>query len=97
MAPHRPPAASHAQSPGSVAFAPSPLVGEGWGGGSSAGQAERLVAPPPRPSPTRGEGERSLVHTIPSQAPHVVRGTSARRVSRNGLVKSPPAVPRPYR
>jgi GT2 family glycosyltransferase len=32
-------------------LAPSPLVGEGWGGGVES------RAPPPEPSPTRGEGE----------------------------------------
>jgi tRNA pseudouridine32 synthase / 23S rRNA pseudouridine746 synthase len=34
---------------------PSPLVGEGQGGGSSGG-ASHLDHPPPQPSPTRGEG-----------------------------------------
>ena len=31
---------------------PSPLVGEGWGGGSGVPAAH----PPPQPSPARGEG-----------------------------------------
>ena len=35
--------------------APSPLVGEGWGGGWP-GEAQNRSDPPPCPSPTRGEG-----------------------------------------
>ena len=46
-----------------AASAPSPLVGEGWGGGSESGAiastgAIRLTTPTTNPSPQRGGGER---------------------------------------
>src|SRR4051794_8495659 len=41
------------------AISPVHTVGEGWGGGASAGGAKRVVGPPPRPSPTRGEGAKA--------------------------------------
>src|SRR5262249_9585377 len=44
-----------APSPSVRPLAPSPLVGDGWGGGSASG---RRVSPPPHPSPIQGEGER---------------------------------------
>jgi tRNA pseudouridine32 synthase / 23S rRNA pseudouridine746 synthase len=40
-----------------AACVPSPLVGEGQGGGLSA-RTEQPTRPPPQPSPTRGEGVR---------------------------------------
>jgi DNA ligase 1 len=40
--------------------APSPLVGEGWGGGSAA-SSEPVAHPPPCPSPTRGEGTQAAL------------------------------------
>ena len=36
-------------------FSPSPLMGEGWGGGESAGHGYNL-SPSPQPPPTRGGG-----------------------------------------
>src|SRR5262249_18592798 len=36
---------------------PSPLMGEGWGGGEATDELSARWPPPPRPSPTRGEGE----------------------------------------
>src|SRR5262245_17787594 len=39
-------------------FTPSPLVGEGWGGGRITERRGHSVSPPTLPSPTRGEGSR---------------------------------------
>jgi len=55
---------------------PSPLVGEGWGGRSSHGQAE--AAPPPRPSPTKGEGTRLPDATLLAVPMQHLRGVLAR-------------------
>jgi spermidine synthase len=52
------------ETPGSVFIAPSPLVGEGRGGGPTTRTASPAGDPPPQSSPTRGEGERPFVHTI---------------------------------
>src|SRR5712671_2061933 len=49
--------------------APSPLVGEGWGGGSCRGaQSAPLLDPHPRPLPTRGRGEEAY-HKLLSRPP----------------------------
>src|SRR5215470_9818716 len=44
---------------GRAAAAPSPLVGEGWGGGSHGGGRQCYVRRPPPPTPPhKGEGSR---------------------------------------
>lgn len=45
---------------GSASLAPSPLVGEGWGGEVESPRTSRSLRPPtPSPSPTRGEGDQT--------------------------------------
>ena len=53
----RPGVVSPARRPQGRAPSPSPLAGEGWGGGCERHGASCGAHPPPRPSPARGEGE----------------------------------------
>ena len=47
-------------------FLPSPLMGEGEGGGAAGPQSHTLshLSPPSQPSPARGEGEGSLYNNL---------------------------------
>src|SRR2546430_10541581 len=63
--------------------APLPLGGRGWGWGScesSAGGATEISPhhPPPRPSPTRGEGADRVRRSHDSTSRNLVRGHAAR-------------------
>jgi len=69
--------------------APSPLVGEGWGGGAfvqgpARVKPSRLDHPPPSPSPTRGEG-------IIEHSPLTQKCGSVSRLRHDGYEKPLPA------
>src|SRR6516162_4986500 len=60
--------------------APSPLVGEGWGGGGAYGNASASIAPPPPLAPPhKGEGNAPSArpHCASNANEHVLRAGAA--------------------
>jgi hypothetical protein len=91
------PSPGDTESLGSISRSPSPMNGEGRGGGPRTPSAPPTSSPQPRPSPTRGEGERSLVHASPYESAgrpgSAGRGTSTEARGTAGLLQNPGGLP----